>query len=272
MVGRGSLPSRSIGSPCLRLPLTTLPTVDGFALRPLVPVALAFLSSLLSFKPTVPVEDENLLLAGRIWLNNLTLLLCGAEGSSACVPRFAVGAVDTGGAAWPETVRFRWSLPVFNVSSLLTAAASASSESPLLLFFDLTEVEFIFGGASILKSIPIPCSVRAFLTGACGGSVVIGPPTTAPTPVSLPARTCLSMLSLNPGGVSSASKSIPPPPATGDTAIVLPLSFSKSAELPKLRLASPLARFLEMLNGSWFDGSWMLLLLLTCVCRGPFEG
>ena len=255
VIARGSLPSRSIGSPCFRLPLTTLPTVDGFAIRPLVPVAFAFLSSLPSFKPTAPVEDENLLLAGRIWLNSLTLLLCGAEGSSACVLRIADGAVDAGGAAWPETVRFRWSLPVFNVRSLLTVAASASSESPLLLFFDLTEVECIFGGASTLKSIPIPCNVRAFLTGACGGSVVTGPPMTVPAPVSLPARTCLSLLSPNPGGVSSSSISMPPPPATGVTAMVLPLNFSKSAELPKLRLASPLTRFLEMLNGSLFDDS-----------------
>ena len=48
---------------------------------------------------------------------------------------------------------------------------SASSLS-LLLLRDIGLMEFarIFGGASILKSIPTPCPGRAFLIGASGGS------------------------------------------------------------------------------------------------------
>jgi hypothetical protein len=196
----------------------------------------AFFNSRPGAGPTVGKLLDDLLLVGRIWLNNLTLLRCGAPGSSElCL-----------GTTWPDTVLFR--SPAGATRLLLLKACVAADSSTSGPFCDrLVETARLIFGASMLKSIPSPCIVRVFRIGACGGSV--GNADT--TPGSLrPGTTVTSIEALGPVGVSIASGPIPPPPTAGKFVRLglLSLNFCEIPRVPN----NPPAKLLDgtLLNGS----------------------
>lgn len=170
MVGFASFLSSSLESPCLRFPLTTRPTLNAFALRPLVAVGLIFFSSMPSLAPILPLDAKRPL----NWLMSRVLLLCGAAGSAA-VTLLVVAAMlaEEDCAAWPDTVRLCPPMALLNVDVLLNWLVLSASSLSLLSFrdFGLEDLARILGGASTPKSIPIPCIARAFRIGASGGSV-----------------------------------------------------------------------------------------------------
>ena len=211
--------------------------------------ALGLLSSLLSFVPKLPVTAASFadgLLKSLILRRDGGTVSFGFAGF-----RTLFGTVVAGWATWPDTVLFRSPMPLLMVELLLKGGPSVSSDSGLLLDFDLIVLDRIFGGPSVLM-FKTPCIVRCRRSGAKGGCCDCIEVDLSDSP------SCLVTLSTSipPGfvGVSILENSNPPPTPTGVTMFFDPLNFSNKANPPKLFFTSPLTLFFDTLNGSFCDG------------------
>jgi hypothetical protein len=156
-----SLPSASMASDepvRVRFPLTTRPTVEVVAMRPLMAGALGFLISLPSRRPRELVKEESLLpvvplaLGGRDVFNNLLLLL---------VPSAALMCALDELATWPDIVLLEGAAIGAGSGNI-----GASSEGPLALALDL--VVLFFKRDPISE--PASTTLRGFRDGGGGGS------------------------------------------------------------------------------------------------------